>query len=120
MGSFYYNLSEIGSGKTAFTKPFIQNLLSNKNFKINSPTYLLDNIYKINNKNIHHIDLYRLDSEFDLNRLDWKDIYSSISLIEWSEKLNVSLTSGLKNKIKIKISVTKKNNRKFSVLFIYN
>ena len=49
---------ELGSGKTTLIKQFCKEL-GFKN-QVTSPTFPLLNIYKYNEKNIYHADLYRL------------------------------------------------------------
>lgn len=77
---------DIGSGKTFLSQVIIKNLLNDPNMIVNSPTFILENIYQTPKFNIHHIDLYRL-TEKDYHRLEWHKIKEQVSLIEWPERI---------------------------------
>eukprot|EP01080_Neovahlkampfia_damariscottae_P001514 gene1514-12640_t len=77
---------DLSAGKSIFSRGFIQNLHHEK-INITSPTFMIENIYQPKNVQIHHIDLYRIEEEIDLYRLNWSEISKGISLIEWSSKL---------------------------------
>ncbi|NBO23027.1 tRNA (adenosine(37)-N6)-threonylcarbamoyltransferase complex ATPase subunit type 1 TsaE, partial [bacterium] len=62
---------ELGSGKTQFTKGIFKGLGYENYMEINSPTFSILNTYDVGGIDIHHFDLYRLDtlSEEDKNWL---------------------------------------------------
>lgn len=82
----------LGSGKTTFTQ-FIGKLMG-INQIINSPSFVIYNIYKFQNKVLIHYDLYRIRSieleEMELREL-WYNLYEdcfTIHSIEWWKNAN--------------------------------
>ena len=74
---------ELGAGKTFFTQQLCKFLGVKEN--VSSPSYVLMNEYK-GNFIIHHLDLYRLDSEEEILELGLHDLYEdTITIIEWPE-----------------------------------
>ena len=76
---------ELGSGKTTLIKQFCKEL-GFKN-QVTSPTFPLLNIYKNNQKNIYHADLYRLKNIDEINELGFYEIIESNNwfFVEWPE-----------------------------------
>lgn len=71
----------LASGKTTFTKGIGRALGIKRT--INSPTFTILKHYQKDNKNLYHLDLYRLDGEN--HDFDLEDYISSdgITVIEW-------------------------------------
>ena len=78
---------ELGSGKTTLIKQFCKEL-GFKN-QVTSPTFPLLNIYKNNEKNIYHADLYRLKNIDEINDLGFYEVIESNNwfFVEWPELL---------------------------------
>ena len=82
---------ELGCGKTAFARGFIQALGGTG--EMPSPTFTLVQIYNCATR-VFHFDLYRLEKPEDAFELDLDDAFhDGISLIEWPEKLGPCLPS---------------------------
>ena len=92
---------ELGSGKTTLIKQFCKEL-GFKN-QVTSPTFPLLNIYKNNEKNIYHADLYRLKNIDEINELGFYEVMESNNwfFVEWPELL-YSVSDFPYTKIKIK------------------
>jgi tRNA threonylcarbamoyladenosine biosynthesis protein TsaE len=92
---------ELGSGKTTLIKQFCKEL-GFKN-QVTSPTFPLLNIYKNNEKNIYHADLYRLKNIDEINELGFYELVESNNwfFVEWPELL-YSVIDFPYTKIKIK------------------
>lgn len=84
-------IGQLGSGKTTFVKGFAKGLGVKK--RIISPSFVLIRPYSINKKSythLFHIDLYRLESLFDIRGLGLEEIWNNpynIIVIEWAEKI---------------------------------
>ena len=93
---------ELGSGKTTLIKQFCKEL-GFKN-QVTSPTFPLLNIYKNNQKNIYHADLYRLKNIDEINELGFYEVMESNNwfFVEWPELL-YGVIDFPYTKIKIKI-----------------
>ena len=78
---------ELGSGKPTLIKQFCKEL-GFKN-QVTSPTFPLLNIYKNNEKNIYHADLYRLKNIDEINELGFYEVMESNNwfFVEWPELL---------------------------------
>lgn len=98
---------DLGSGKTTFVQGLAKGLGIEE--KIISPTFIIVRCYRIKNHesgimNFYHIDLYRVESEKDIEGLGLEEILQdsqSIIVIEWAEKLKNLLP---KKRIDIKFS----------------
>src|SRR3989337_2657138 len=58
---------DLGSGKTTFVQGFAKGLGIEKN--IISPTFIIMRTYNVGIKNFYHVDLYRIESEKDVEGL---------------------------------------------------
>jgi tRNA threonylcarbamoyladenosine biosynthesis protein TsaE len=85
---------DLGSGKTTFTQGLAKALDISKH--VTSPTFLIMRTYELalskehRAKGLFHIDLYRLNSEAEMEDIGLSEILSdpeNIVVIEWSEKL---------------------------------
>ena len=79
---------DLGSGKTTFVQGIAKGLGIEK--QIISPTFIIMRTYVLGDKNIYHIDLYRIESEKDIAGLGLVDLFqdsSNILLIEWPDKI---------------------------------
>lgn len=78
----------LGAGKTEFVKQIVYLLGGDE---ASSPTYAFHNSYQIKDKKIEHIDLYRIESEEELESIGFWDLFSAHSgwiFVEWAERVN--------------------------------
>lgn len=86
---------DLGSGKTTFVQGFAKGLGIEK--KIISPTFIIIRTYQlgfrmkdVRMKHLYHVDLYRIESEHDVEGLGLFEIMNdpeNIVVIEWPDKI---------------------------------
>lgn len=91
---------DLGCGKTVFSRK-IGRLLGIKE-KITSPTFVIYNEYKLDNKNqvkkFVHFDLYRLGAKYEFEEINFLEQFSSgtIVCVEWVENMGSEYMEKLK------------------------
>ncbi len=78
-------IGDLGTGKTTFTRGLARGFGIEK---IRSPSFTLINIYR-GEKNLYHVDLYRLSSAEDIYSLGLQDALldpEGVVVVEWAEK----------------------------------
>ena len=114
---FIFLVGEIGVGKTTFTRFLINYLQKKEGLKVSevlSPTFNLLYEYDLKKYKIMHYDLYRLNSEKELNNLGLlKENEDAIKIIEWPKIIKIHIS----NKLEIHLDYTKKGNERKLRLF---
>ena len=103
-------IGELGSGKTVFTKGFAAALGIDEN--ITSPTYNIIKEYTSGEKDLYHMDVYRLEgdiSELGLEEYMKKD---GIIIIEWADMIRDELPE---ERLEIKFKVTGEEKRTLTI-----
>ena len=79
---------DLGAGKTTLVKGIAEGLHAGSHDDVTSPTFTLIHEYRGPEVNLFHVDLYRIDTPRQLEKLGLDDLRSdnSILLIEWGEK----------------------------------
>src|SRR5205085_2977424 len=77
-----------GAGKTTLTKGIAEGMQAASADDVTSPTFTLIHEYRGPKATLYHIDLYRIDTERELETLGLDDLIgpTSILLVEWGEK----------------------------------
>jgi len=108
---------DLGSGKTTLIKGIAQGLGVNET-KVNSPTFVLLNIYE-GARTLYHFDLYRLEDLKGISSIGYDEFLygNGVSVIEWADRLGEFLPDEyLKIEMKHKsseeriIKISKKGN----------
>jgi len=79
---------DLGAGKTTLVKGIAEGFGAARAEDVTSPTFTLVHEYRGPHITLYHIDLYRIDTERELETLGLDDLLApnSILLIEWGEK----------------------------------
>jgi tRNA threonylcarbamoyladenosine biosynthesis protein TsaE len=79
---------DLGAGKTTLVKGIAEGFGAARAEEVTSPTFTLIHEYHAPLVALYHIDLYRIDSQRELETLGLDDLIApnSILLIEWGEK----------------------------------
>ena len=79
---------DLGAGKTTLVKGIAEAFQAASQNDVTSPTFTLIHEYRGPRANIFHVDLYRVDTQRELDTLDLDDLFgdSNLVLIEWGEK----------------------------------
>src|SRR5262244_2406075 len=81
---------DLGAGKTTLIKGIAEGFASARAEDVTSPTFTLIHEYRGTKVTLYHIDLYRIDTQRELDTLALDDLMTaqSILLIEWGEKFD--------------------------------
>ena len=79
---------DLGAGKTTLVKGIAEGFEAASQEDVTSPTFTLIHEYSGPSATLYHIDLYRVDTQRELETLGLDDLMSehSVLLIEWGEK----------------------------------
>lgn len=79
---------DLGAGKTTLVKGIAEAFDAAEAETVTSPTFTLIHEYRGPEVTLYHIDLYRIDTQRELDTLALDDLRDprSILLIEWGEK----------------------------------
>ena len=78
----------LGVGKTTLVKGIVEGFQAASQEDVTSPTFTLIHEYRSAGVEIYHIDLYRVDTQRELETLGIDDLFGprSLIIIEWGEK----------------------------------
>src|SRR5882724_1725279 len=87
-GSVVLLRGDLGAGKTTMVKGIAEGFQAAKADDVTSPTFTLIHEYRGLAVTLYHIDLYRIDTQRELDTLALDDLMAprNILLIEWGEK----------------------------------
>lgn len=106
---------DLGAGKTTLVKGIAAGFEAAAEEDVTSPTFTLIHEYRGPQANLHHIDLYRVDTQRELETLGLDDLRSenSVLLIEWGEKFRRLVEE---RDVEIVLQRTGENTRKILVI----
>ena len=97
---------ELGSGKTIFTKGFANALGINEN--ITSPTYTIIKEYLTGEMPLFHMDVYRLDGEYEGVGIEDYFTQNGVVIIEWAKTIVPIIPE---ERLEIKFKIIDENKR---------
>jgi tRNA threonylcarbamoyladenosine biosynthesis protein TsaE len=80
---------DLGAGKTTLVKGIAEGLKAASQDDVTSPTFTLVHEYRGPDVTLYHVDLYRIDTQRELETLGLEDLFAeegNLVLIEWGEK----------------------------------
>ena len=85
-GDVVYLRGELGTGKTTFARAIIQQM--GRVASVSSATFTLIESYDLNEVLVAHLDLYRIESEAEMEGVGLRDYLDGdwICLIEWPDR----------------------------------
>jgi tRNA threonylcarbamoyladenosine biosynthesis protein TsaE len=85
-GAFVTLAGDLGAGKTTLVRGLLDAL--GVTGPVRSPTYTLVETYRVGDRNVHHLDWYRLAGEGDLEGLGFRELLGGGQwvLAEWPER----------------------------------
>lgn len=103
----------LGAGKTTWVKYLVSHLGGDAR-QVDSPTFSLVNTYEVNGNQIHHFDLYRLESLEEIEDIGFMEYIDSgnLCIIEWPEKIAEFLPT--EDVLTLNISLHLEKCRKYS------
>jgi len=105
---------DLGSGKTTLVKGIAEGFAAAEQEDVTSPTFTLVHEYRGPERNLFHIDLYRIETVRELETLGLDDLIrdeGSLLLIEWGEKFTRLLAE---RDVEIAIERTGYETRRFT------
>jgi len=105
---------ELGAGKTTLIKGITEGFRAASEENVTSPTFTLIHEYRGPGVNVYHVDLYRVDTQRELDTRGLDDLFdeNSVVLIEWGEKFACFLRE---RDVEITIERLGENDRKIKV-----
>ncbi len=82
-------IGDLGAGKTHFTQSLLEAIDAQLKGQISSPTYNLCHVYQSKSMEVHHYDLYRIESEDDLFEVGFYDSLEQsniLVMVEWIDQ----------------------------------
>ena len=99
---------DLGAGKTVFIKGVASGL--GVEWEITSPTFSIMNMYRVENLNLCHYDVYRIENETEAEHMGLDEnfgVKNNICLIEWADNIK----GLLENYTTIKVNIKKIDER---------
>src|SRR5689334_22473848 len=105
---------DLGAGKTTLVKGIVEGFQAASQEDVTSPTFTLIHEYRSASVEIYHIDLYRVDTQRELETLGIDDLFAprSLVIIEWGEKFE---RFRKERDVEIAIERTGENERRIKV-----
>ncbi|MBQ0102329.1 MAG: tRNA (adenosine(37)-N6)-threonylcarbamoyltransferase complex ATPase subunit type 1 TsaE [Firmicutes bacterium] len=108
--AFIAMYGDLGAGKTAFIRGLSSSVTPGAS--VPSPTYTIVNEYDDGKNRLYHFDMYRIETEDDLESIGFYDYSDGMIAAEWCEKIPYALPETY---YKVEIGKTGANDRTVTV-----
>jgi tRNA threonylcarbamoyladenosine biosynthesis protein TsaE len=108
--------SDLGGGKTTFTKGLVRGLGGKD--RVSSPTFTLNKVYKAGKLEVHHFDFYRLSEPGVVKSQLEESVHEQnvITVVEWSDIVRDALPE---DRIAIEFKAVPHNEDERRIIFEY-
>ncbi len=104
---------DLGAGKTAFVRGFVEKLSPGS--RVKSPTYTIVNEYRKGPRPVFHFDLYRIEDSDELLGFGFDEyVQNGVCITEWSENISDEIPS---TAVKVRILKSGENERTIEIDF---
>jgi tRNA threonylcarbamoyladenosine biosynthesis protein TsaE len=110
-GSVILLEGDLGSGKTTFVKGLAEGFGIKSGEHVTSPTFVIMRVYR-GKIPIYHFDLYRLESETELEAIGFEEFINdtnAVSCVEWPEKAGSLIPA---DALRVRFQITGKQNER--------
>jgi tRNA threonylcarbamoyladenosine biosynthesis protein TsaE len=78
----------LGAGKTTLARGIAEGMGIDEDYVVSSPTYTIMQTYPCRDRLLHHLDLYRITGQEDLDSTGYRDSIGGrmVLLVEWPER----------------------------------
>ena len=106
---------DLGAGKTTFVQHFL-NRYFDEPVAVDSPTFSIVNSYDSGGTEVHHFDLYRLESPEEIEDIGFMEYIESgdLCFVEWPEKIAAFLPTERVVSLSISVSSSECRDYHFS------
>ena len=123
VGDIICLFGELGSGKTTVVRNLINSIYKRNELEkplfIKSPSFPILLTYQVNNFEIYHYDLYRIQKSSELSEINiFEQLHNTITLIEWPEIILDSLKDY--NFYSINLTIANKDQRNIKHNLFFN
>jgi len=122
VGDIICLFGELGAGKTTVARNLINSIYKRNELEkplfIKSPSFPILLTYQVNNFEIYHYDLYRIQKSSELSEINiFEQLHNTITLIEWPEIILDSLKDYNFYSINLTIANKDQRNVKHNLFF---
>ena len=105
---------DLGAGKTTLVQTIARGLGVPDAVPVTSPTFTLHQIYPGGRLVVHHLDLYRVETEGDLLSLGLDDLLGreGVALVEWFDRLGPRAPSDV---LRLRLDLTGEESRRAQI-----